>query len=139
MDKSYAESIASDIMNMLSSAKEQGLEMQDGFQNDAFTRPDFAFGYLFYPKEILLEIPNLPQNVRQRLKKSNIMATVDVGGKKIGIHLICTLSKSFEEIDTAEEIVAGIYDKGLMEYKKQVAEILEKDLNQNAPEDALKQ
>lgn len=133
MDKSYAESIASDIMNMLDSAKSQGLNMQTGFQNDAFTSPDFAFGYLFYPREILLEIPNLPQHIKKSLKKSNIMATVDVGGKKTGIHLICSLPVGFAEIKSVEDIVSGINNKGLMEYKEQVAKVLEKDLNQNAP------
>lgn len=133
MDKSYAESIASDILNMLENAKDQGLEMQTGFQNDAFTSPDFKFGYLFYPRELLLNVPNLPQNIRKKIKKSNILATVDIDGKKVGIHLICSLNTDFSDIASVEEIVAGINNKGMMDYKDQVAKILEKDFNQNAP------
>ncbi|WP_027179584.1 hypothetical protein [Maridesulfovibrio bastinii] len=139
MDKSYAESIASDIMNMLESAREQGLDMQSGFQNDAFTSPDFKFGYIFYPREVLLGVPNLPQSIRKKLKKSNIMATVDVEGKKIGIHLICSLPIEFAEIKSAEDILSGINNKGLMDYKEQVASILAEDLNQKTPTESTEQ
>ncbi len=66
MDKGYAETIASDVMQMLESAKGNGLDLNSGFQNDAFTAEKFSFGYLFYPREILLNIPNLPQAVRKK-------------------------------------------------------------------------
>lgn len=41
MDKGYAETIASDIMQMLESAKGSDLDLNSGFQNDAFTAENF--------------------------------------------------------------------------------------------------
>ncbi|WP_320169089.1 hypothetical protein [Maridesulfovibrio sp.] len=128
MDNGYAESIASDIMQMLESARESGLNMNSGFQNDAFKAEHFSFGYLFYPREMLLQVPHLPQSVRKKVKKSNILGLVDVEGKKVGIHLVCSLAKGFDDIESAEDILAGINGKELMDFKEQIAGILHKDL-----------
>lgn len=128
MDQSYAESIASDIMKMLETTKASGLDMNSGFQNDAFKSEHFLFGYIFYPRESLLNVPNLPQSVRKKIKKSNILGTVDVDGKKIGIHLVCSLPIGFDEITSEDQIMAGINEKELMEFKEQIAKILHKDL-----------
>ncbi|WP_432737710.1 hypothetical protein [Maridesulfovibrio sp. FT414] len=128
MDNSYAESIASDIMQMLESAKGSGLDLNSGFQNDALKAEHFAFGYLFYPREMLLQIPHLPQSVRKKVKKSNILGLVDLEGRKVGIHLVCSLAKGFDEIKSAEDILAGINGKELMDFKEQIAGILHKDL-----------
>lgn len=134
MDKGYAESIASDIMQMLESAKDSGLDLNSGFQNDAFTAEKFSFGYLFYPREMLLQIPHLPQSVRRKIKKSNILGVVDLEGKKVGIHLVCSLTKGFDEIESAQDIIEGINNKELMEFKEQIAGILHKDLVGNIEE-----
>jgi len=139
MDKGYAETIASDIMQMLESAKGSGLDRNSGFQNDAFTAETFSFGYLFYPRDMLLAIPGLPQAVRKKIKKSNILGTVDLDGKKIGIHLICSLNKGFDEVESAEDIIAGINNKELMDFKEQIAEILHKDLVVNIEEKGTEQ
>ncbi|WP_319778057.1 hypothetical protein [Maridesulfovibrio sp.] len=128
MDKGYAETIASDIMQMLESAKGSDLDLNGGFQNDAFTAENFSFGYLFYPRDMLLAIPQLPQAVRKKIKKSNILGTVDLEGRKVGIHLVCSLNKGFDEIESAEDILAGINNKELMDFKEQIAGILQKDL-----------
>ncbi|WP_027723322.1 hypothetical protein [Maridesulfovibrio zosterae] len=138
MDKGYAETIASDIMQMLESAKSSNLNLNSGFQNDAFTAEKFSFGYLFYPRDMLLGIPNLPQAVRKKIKKSNILGLVDLEGKKVGIHLICSLPQGFDEIESAQDIIDGINNKELMDFKGQIAEILHKDLvgNTEAPKTA---
>lgn len=128
MNKGYAETIAADIMQMLESAKGSDLDLNSGFQNDAFTAETFSFGYLFYPRDMLLSIPQLPQAVRKKVKKSNILGLVDHEGKKIGIHLICSLNKGFDEIESAEDILPGINKKELMDFKEQIAGILHKDL-----------
>ena len=133
MDNSYIQSIASDIMQMLKSARDSGLALNSGFQNDAFKAERFSFGYLFYPRNMLLSIPNLPQSVRKKIKKSNILGMVDVDSKKEGIHLICSTDKSFDEI-SAEEIISGINKKELKEFKEQIAKILHKDLVSNVEE-----
>ncbi len=135
MDNGYAETIASDIMQMLESAKGSGLDLNSGFQNDAFTAEKFSFGYLFYPREMLLQIPHLPQSVRRKIKKSNILGIVDLEGKKVGIHLVCSLAKGFDEIEKAEDIIEGINKKELMEFKEQIAGILHKDLVGNIKEE----
>ncbi|CCO22617.1 hypothetical protein [Maridesulfovibrio hydrothermalis] len=134
MDNGYAQTIASDIMQMLESAKSSDLDVNSGFQNDAFTAEKFSFGYLFYPREMLLNIPNLPQSVRKKIKKSNILGLVDVEGKKVGIHLICSMTIGFDEVKTAEDIIAGINSKELMDFKEQIAGILQKDLVGNIDE-----
>lgn len=128
MDQGYAETIASDIMQMLESARGSGLDLNGGFQNDAFKAEHFAFGYLFYPRELLIQVPHLPQSVRRKVKKSNILGTVEIEGKKAGIHLVCSLNKGFNEIESAEDILAGINGRELMEFKEQIAGILHKDL-----------
>ncbi|WP_031485788.1 hypothetical protein [Maridesulfovibrio frigidus] len=134
MDKGYAATIASDIMQMLETTKASGLEMNSGFQNDAFKSETFMFGYIFYPREILMNVPNLPQSVRKKIKKSNILGTVDVEGKKVGIHLVCSLPVPFDEISSAEQIIEGINEKELMDFKEQIAKILHKDLAGNIEE-----
>ncbi len=134
MDKGYAETIASDIMQMLESAKGSDLDLNSGFQNDAFTAENFSFSYLFYPRGMLLAIPQLPQAVRKKIKKSNILGTVDLEGRKVGIHLICSINKGFDEIEGPEDIIAGINKKELMDFKEQIAGILHKDLVGNIEE-----
>ncbi|SDL64299.1 hypothetical protein SAMN05660337_3478 [Maridesulfovibrio ferrireducens] len=128
MDQSYAESIASDIMQMLETTKASGLDMNSGFQNDAFKSDHFLFGYIFYPRETLLNVSNLPQSVRKKVKKSNILGTVSVDGKTVGIHLVCSLPMGFDEITSKEDIIAGVNEKELIEFKEQIAKILHKDL-----------
>ena len=139
MDKGYAETIASDIMQMLESAKGSDLDLNSGFQNDAFTAENFSFGYLFYPRDMLLTIPQLPQAVRKKIKKSNILGTVDLEGRKVGIHLICSMNIGFDEIKGPEDIIAGINKKELMDFKEQIAGILHKDLVGNIEEKTAEQ
>lgn len=71
---------------------------------------------------------------KKKIKKSNILGMVDLEGKKIGIHLVCSMNKGFDEIESAEDIIAGINKKELMDFKEQIAGILHKDLVGNIEE-----
>ncbi|MFK4764151.1 hypothetical protein ACI3L3_05145 [Desulfobaculum sp. SPO524] len=126
--KSYEESIASDIFNMIQSAKESGLDVDDGFQNEPFSTSAITVRYLFYPKQHLLQIPGMPQSLRSKIQTANILAQVEVDKKIAGIHLIWASPKRFADITSEQDALACIDSKGLTAYKDHVAQALRDDL-----------
>ncbi|NJB68028.1 hypothetical protein GGQ74_001701 [Desulfobaculum xiamenense] len=126
-EKSYEESLASDIFNMIQSAKESGLDVDDGFQNEPFATSELAIRYLFYPKRHLMQVPGMPDAQRRKLKTSNILAQVVVAKKLVGIHIIWSSTKAFADIATEAEVLAGIDTKALAAYKEHVAQALRDD------------
>lgn len=127
-EKSYVESIASDIFNMVQSAKESGLDVDDGFQNEPFASSALAIRYLFYPKKQLLQVPGMPDQLRRKFKAANVLAQLEVGGKIVGIHLIWASAKKFAELTSEEESLTCTDEKGVDAYKTQVTKVLRDDL-----------
>jgi hypothetical protein len=133
-EKSHEESLAADIFKMISTAGESGLDLSQGFQNNAFSTPNLAVGYLFMPRESLLHVPGMPDSVKRRLKKSNILATIDIEGKKAGINLICALDKGFADVAGEEDILGGLDEAGVQDYREHLTRLFKDDLIQAGQE-----
>jgi hypothetical protein len=129
-EKSYEESLAADIFRMIGSARESGLDLAQGFQNNAFSSPNLAVGYLFMPREPLLQVPGMPAAVKRKLKRANILATIDVQGKKAGINLICALDRGFEEVTGEKDILDGLDPAGVKDYREHLTRLFRDDLVQ---------
>ncbi|MGE4296984.1 MAG: hypothetical protein AB7E47_03055 [Desulfovibrionaceae bacterium] len=135
-ERSEAEIIAADLFGVLDAAKAQeGLYVNAGFQNRPLESPGVTITYLFYPKDLLVRTPGMPDSFKKTLKQYNVLATVDGrGGKKLGIFLLCAFNKDFEEVKSVEEMVAGIHTKGLEEYGEVLRQALRADLNDHMAE-----
>jgi len=118
-DKSYEQSIASDIYNMITSAKASGLNMEGGFQNEPLSTPKMAIRYLFYGKQALAALP-MPEDVKRRLKTANVLGMIEVNGRPVGIHLICAIAKSFGDVESEAEVLAALESKGLSAFAAQL-------------------
>jgi len=126
-EKSYADSLASDIFHMVESARESGLDVDGGFQNDPFSTPDVAIKYLFYPKKDLMQLP-MPAGVKKRIGAANVLAQVSKHEKIAGIHLIYSSPKPFSKLKSIKEAEAAMDQKGVQEYADHVAQVLREDL-----------
>lgn len=129
-DKTYEESIASDIFNMITTAKGQGLDLNAGFQNEPLSTPKMALRYFFYGKREMLGVPGVPAELRKKFRTANVMAAIFLRGKIVGLHLICALGKPFGKIETEAEVLAAIDTKGLAAYAEHVRAVLKDDLEQ---------
>ena len=123
IDKSYEESIASDIFNMIQSAKESGLDMNTGFQNEPLSTPKMAIRYLFYGKQALAAIP-MPQEVKKRLKTANVLGMIALDGRPVGVHLLCAFAKPFADIQAEQEVLDAIQHKSLGAFAAQLKELM---------------
>ncbi|GAU09705.1 hypothetical protein [Desulfoplanes formicivorans] len=129
---SYAQSIAADIFAMISTSREQGLDLDAGFQNQAFSNQVMAIRYLFFPKKELLHMGLFPRDMKQRFKTSNILSIVEQNGKAISVNLLCTLHCSFADIESAKDIEAHLHAKELDKFADAVRSVLSKDLQEAA-------
>ncbi len=138
MDKTYLADLAGDIFNMIDSAKQSGLDLQHGFQSTPLNGPHIFLNYLFQPKSQLKNIPGMPSSFRRRLKKSNVLATIDVGKTKVGIFALCALDKRFDKITSAEDVAGGMIPAEVETFGETLREVLKADLEQQtgmAPQD----
>ena len=129
-EKSYEESLAADITRMIFSARESGLDLSQGFQNSAFSTSELAVGYLFMPGEELRRVPAMPSDVKRRLKKANVLATIDVKGRKAGINLICALDTGFDGVTEEREILEALDEAGVSAYREHLTRLFKEDLAQ---------
>lgn len=127
-EKSYEESLAADITRMILAAGESGLDLSQGFQNSAFSTSELAVGYLFMSGEELRKVPAMPSDVKQKLKKSNVLATIDVKGKKAGINLICALDMGFDGVQGEQEVLEGLDEAGVSAYREHLTRLFREDL-----------
>jgi hypothetical protein len=128
MDASYAESLAGDIHNMIVSAKGSGLDLKGGFQSTPLNGPHIFLNYLFETKKHIENAPGMPETFKRKLKKSNVLATIDVGSRKVGIFVLCALDRDFDEEITQEDIVAGMNAGEVDRYAEILRETLKADL-----------
>lgn len=128
-EKTHAQAIASDIFNMITSARESGLDLAQGFQNEPLSTQRLALRYLFYTKAALASVP-MPAEVKRRLSHSNVLGMIEMNGKPLGIHLICALNKPFAQVESEEEVVAAIHEKGLDAYSSQLRQAMTEEFNQ---------
>jgi len=128
MDASYAESLAGDIHNMIVSAKESALDLKDGFQSTPLNGPHIFLNYLFETKKRIQAAPGMPEAFKRKLKKSNVLATIDVGSRKVGIFVLCAMGKDFGEEISLEDVVAGMNQGEVARYAEILRETLKADL-----------
>lgn len=126
-DAAYAEAIAGDIFNMIAAARESGLDLARGFQNEAMSTSRLTLRYLFYPRRALASVP-IPAQVRRRLKRSNVLGMIEMNGKPLGIHLLCALGAPFDEVGDREDVLAAIDPQGLAAYADQLRESMTEEL-----------
>lgn len=129
-EKSYEQSIAADLFNMIQAAKKQGLDLSRGFQNEPLATRQFALRYLFQDKRTLSNMPGIPASLRKKLRKSNVLAAILTGGKMTGAHLICATDTPFHKITTEDQLLAAIDPIALAAYADQVREALTNDFHQ---------
>ena len=129
-EKSYEESIASDLFNMLQAAKGQGLDLNTGFQNEPMSTRKFALRYMFYGKRELAGLQGMPGALKKRLRRANVLAGILVGGRPVGMHLICAMQMPFAEVESEAQILAAIDTKALQAYADQVRKVLADDFEQ---------
>lgn len=135
-EKTHAQAIAGDIFNMIVSARESGLDLSQGFQNEPLSTKRLTLRYLFYTKKALASVP-MPPETKRRLAHSNVLAMIELNGKPLGIHLICALPKPFAKVEAEDEVVAAIHPKGLDAYSEQLRQAMTEEFHQ-AEQDASK-
>ena len=127
MDKEYIDSIAADLFAVLTSARESGMDVDQGFQHKAL-EGSVTITYMFYPGEFLARTPNMPDQFKRALKKFNVLAGVDKDGKKTGIFLICAMDVPFSKLSDESQMARSIWVKGFTDYDALVREALKADL-----------
>lgn len=138
-DKNYAQSIAGDLFHMIASAREQDVNVDAGFRNQAMSSPGMALTYLFLGKNDLTKVPALPPQVKKQIRRSNALVTleaVDANGQKqtIGVHLIWGSAKACSEISSEAEMLDGIHVQGLGAYTAQLKTVLRNDIPRTVDE-----
>jgi stage V sporulation protein SpoVS len=132
-DKSYAQSIAGDLFHMIQSAKEQGVDVDKGFRNQALSSPGMTLTYLFLTKKDLLTVPAFPSQLKKHVRRANALAIIELAGpsgakQTAGIHLIWTSSKPCTGIESETEMLGGIQVQGLAAFTAQIKTVLRTDM-----------
>jgi len=127
---SYARSIASDIFTMIATSRQQGLDLDAGFQNQAFSNQVMTIRYLFFPRKQLLNMGLFPKDMQKRFKTSNILSIVEQNGKAASVNLLCTLNSPFSTVESAEEIETNLLSKELDKFAEAVRRVLSEDFKE---------
>ncbi|MFA7164494.1 MAG: hypothetical protein WC124_01430 [Desulfoplanes sp.] len=136
-DKTYAQSMAADIYAMISTSREQGIDLSKGFHNQAFSNPTMSIRYLFFPKKELLSMGHFPADLTKQFKSSNILSIIESKGKAVSVNLLCALGKGFADIQSAEEIETNLRSKEVEGFASALKKILAQDFK-DATEKATK-
>ncbi|GAB1409920.1 hypothetical protein MASR1M90_10740 [Desulfovibrionales bacterium] len=138
-DSSYAHTIAGDLLRMLTAAKEQGVNVDAGFRNQALSSPGLTLTYLFLSKNDLLKVPALPAQVKKLVRRSNALATLEItdgtgSTQTVGVHLIWSSAKACSAIESEAEMRQGILVQGLAAYTNQLKTLLRTDIARTTSE-----
>ncbi len=136
MDDSYASSLAGDLFNVIQSAKESDLDLDDGFSNQPLSTANMNITYSFYPKHMVDGAPGMPDSLRRRLRSSNVMAAIVLGGKPVGVFLLCAISKKFADLTSPEDLLEGMQAKDVEKYALALKKALQADLADNVTNSA---
>lgn len=133
-DKSYEETIANDFFIMIQEAVENGVDVDAGFDTTPMSMQNAVLRYMFYSKKALQSM-GLPMALKKKLGVSNILTAVEVGGKPVGVHLVCTMSVPFSKVSTEDQVRRGIQSKALGDFRDNVAKLMRRgfETDQNAP------
>lgn len=132
MDKSYAESLAGDLYHAIQAAQEAGLDMKNGFRNTPLNGPNVFLHYMFYSKQQLLRSGPMPEHLKRKLKKANILATIDLGTQKIGIFFLCSLNKEFSEVESEQDVARGMDLQGVEDFATRLRQTMKAELQSQA-------
>lgn len=132
-DKNYAQSIATDLFNMIGSAQEQNVNVDSGFRNEALSSPSMSLTYLFLNKNDLLKVPALPANVKKQVRRSNALVILELKSSKgakqtVGIHLLWASSKPCSAVESETEMLEGIQIQGLAAFTAQLKTVMRNDM-----------
>lgn len=131
-EKNYAQSIATDLYQMIQAAQEQGMHVDAGFRNQVMSSPGMTLTYLFLGKKDLLQVPALPPQVKKQIRRSNALASLEVqtnkGKQTVGIHLIWSSAKTCSAIASEQEMLEGIQAQGLAAFTAQLKTVMRNDM-----------
>lgn len=128
MGESHLDTLAHDLFSLIESARSSNLDMADGFQSTPLNGPHVFLNYLFYPKDQLVKQGGVPKSFQQKLKKNNVLATIDLGDKKLGIYVLCAFDKEFAQIESPDELLEAMNKKDAALYSDTIREVLKADL-----------
>lgn len=132
--KSYEESIANDFFNMIQEARENGVDLSEGFETTPLSMQNATLRYMFYNRKFL-KGTNMPMALKKRLGVSNILTAVEVNGQAIGIFLVCVLPVALDKVETEEQVFKAIQTKALHDFKDKVAVLMQRgfETDSNTP------
>lgn len=130
-EKSYEESIANDFFNMIQEARENGVDLDEGFETTPLSMQNATLRYMFYNKKFL-KGTNMPMALKKKLGVSNILTAVEVNGKAVGIFLVCTLSVPLGKVLTEDQVFKSIQTKALHDFKGKVAMLMQRGFETDA-------
>ncbi len=125
--KSYEESLANDFFVMISEARENGVDLSEGFETTPLSMQNATLRYMFYNKKFL-KGTTMPMALKKKLGVSNILTAVEVNGQAVGIFLVCTLPIPLDKVETEEQVLKGIQTKALYDFKDKVALLMQRGL-----------
>lgn len=132
--KSYEESIANDFFNMISEARDNGVDLSEGFETTPLSMQNATLRYMFYNKKYL-KGTSMPMALKKKLGVSNILTAVEVNGQAVGIFLVCALPVPLDKVETEDQVLKSIQKKALYDFKDKVALLMQRgfEADQNTP------
>jgi hypothetical protein len=130
-EKNEMETLAADLFRVLETAREQGLDMDEGFVNKPLETPSMGIIYMFQPKASLAKTPGMPQDFKQRLKAYNVLAGLEQNGRPVGFYLVCTMAGPFSAVASAEDLTPHMQEKDVENFGLGVRQALTKDFHDN--------
>ena len=129
-EQTHKESIAGDLFQVLQSAREQGLEVNMGFEHRPFESRQLFISYLFQPKALLDSEAAMPPAFKKQLKAYNILGALGTGKRLTGVFLLAATDTAFSRIQDRQEILDCIQDQELERFSDGLRGALKQDLNQ---------
>lgn len=125
--RSYEDTIASDIFHALEAAREEGHDVDAGFDHSPMGVGGAEIYYMFYSKRALNE-SQMPTALKKKLGAYNVLASIMIGNKPAGVFPVCSLPTKFSEITSEAQIRKGIQKKAVMQFKDMFAEIVRQSM-----------
>ena len=131
MDYDHMESLAGDLFQVLESARNTpGLDIDGGFQNRPLASEKVTITYLFYPKKALDAVDTMPKSFKRGLGISNILASLDSQGKKVGIFLLAALNMKFSQVELQADIQKNMNPKGIEDFDGTLRALMKGELEE---------
>ena len=129
MDQEYINHLAEDMCTMLEEAAEMGRDVDAGFEQRAFEGTSIGIVYLFYPRQVLSAVPNLPEETMASLGESNVVGLLQEGGQATAVHLLFALDGPFSAVEGPKDMLAALYAPGAEAFAEAIKTALRADLD----------